>query len=469
MSSIPFPTDPTKNSKSLWFKKLYALVTYSQEEMPRLAVIRRHTDYFLTLMMFMGVVFSCIQGLIFGNFALAFMLAGGIFCLSFFATQLGQGKGITMHIQAVLLAFMAAAQVHLSFGMQEFHFGFFIIMPTLLLYRKPAVILSAGGTVIALHWVMNALQQSGYSVYIFQGGLTHLNAVALHSLYVAFSIGLFSFIAHVLRQHARNSEETAKLLGNFGKADGVNFRMRAQPDNKGKLSPLGKVFNDYTDNMAFTVSTFKMLSLDIRELTAIAEQLKSGNSLRFEQVNEAANLMRDFIQQLGKQTAQIQNASGESGQLKEDCFDLVNEVNQSIEQLSRMTKQTFEANRDIQSLAADDKIPMSGELRNRLMVVAASLDHLAERTQTFTSRFEVLKSGLSAIDNQSVQIEHSISQLLEDSHNNQRKGWEVLGTMEHLQVNAEEAFAVLNNTVDTIVRADKVISEMEDRFSRFDI
>lgn len=469
MSSIPLPSNQSSNTRNVWFKKLYSLVTYNPEEMTRLAAIRRHTDHFLTLMMFMGVVFSSVQGLIFGNLLQAILLSGGLFAVSLFSAQLGKGKGITMHLQAVLLACMAAVQVHLSYGMQEFHFGFFIVMPTLLLYRKPSVILSAGGTVIILHWVMNALQQDGHPVYIFQGGLTHLHAVGLHSLYVAFSVGLFSFIAHILRHHAKVSEETSKLLSNFGRTDGVNFRMRAQPDETGRLSPLGKVFNDYTDNMAFTLSTFKMLSLDIRELTAIAEQLKSGNSLRFEQVNEAADLMRDFIQQLGKQTAQIKNAAGESGQLKDDCFDLVNEINQSIEQLSRMTKQTFEANRDIQMLAADEKIPMTGELRNRLMVVAASLDHLAERTQTFTSRFEVLKSGLSAVDNQSVQIEHSISQLLEDGHNNQRKGWEVLATMEHLQVNAEEAFAVLNNTVDTIVRADKVITEMESRFSRFDI
>lgn len=374
-----------------------------------------------------------------------------------------------MHIQGVLMVLMVSSQIHLSYGMTELHLGFFIIMPVLLLYHKPSVILSSGITIILVYWLMSAFEQAGYPVYLFHESANSLDRLLLHSTYVAFSIGLFSFIAQILRHNVKTSEEATELLSNFAQTDGVSLRKRAQPDSQGKLSIPGEAFNHYIDHIALTLSTFKMLSLDIRELNSITKQLKSGGNLRFEQVNEAAQFMRDFIQGLGKQTAQLQNMVSESNQLKDDCFDLINEVNQAIEQLSRISKQTYEANRDIQTLAADEKVPMSGELRNKLMVVAASLDHLTERTQTFSSRFEFLKSGLNAIDNLSVQIEHGIGQLLENGHNNQRAGWEVLSRMDQLQANAEEAFTILNNTIDTVTRADLAASEMEKRFSRFNI
>ena len=97
------------------------------------------------------------------------------------------------------------------------------------------------------------------------------------------------------------------------------------------------------------------------------------------------------------------------------------------------------------------------------------LDSLNERTNAFMAKMDVLKSGLSAIENQVVSIDRATHQWVENGHGNQRQGWEVLGAMEGMQSRTEIAFKTLGNTVQTILRSDELMREMEKRLSRFDV
>ena len=85
------------------------------------------------------------------------------------------------------------------------------------------------------------------------------------------------------------------------------------------------------------------------------------------------------------------------------------------------------------------------------------------------AKMDVLKSGLSAIENQAVSIDRATHQWVENGHGNQRQGWEVLGAMEGMQSRSENAFRTLGSTVQTILRADELMREMERRLARFDV
>ncbi|MEK9817924.1 MAG: hypothetical protein VW447_12625, partial [Limnobacter sp.] len=105
----------------------------------------------------------------------------------------------------------------------------------------------------------------------------------------------------------------------------------------------------------------------------------------------------------------------------------------------------------------------------QVQATLGTLDNLNERTNGFMARMDVLKSGLSAIENQLVSIDRATHQWVENGHGNQRQGWEVLGAMEGMQARTESAFRTLASTVQTILRSDELMREMEKRLSRFDV
>ncbi|MDX1670648.1 MAG: hypothetical protein R3194_14585, partial [Limnobacter sp.] len=227
MSSLPLPPPALSRQKEFWLKKLYRLTTFKTGDLNHLAAIRRQADYFCTLMMFFGLLCTLILGVYFNLETQAFLLGVSLFSISVLVAVLGEGKPASMYLQGAVMALLAASQVHLAQGMPELHFGFFMVMAILMVYRKPQVILGTGILIIGLHWVMNNLQQEGLPVYIFKDTLTGLGATLLHSFYIICAMGIFSFIAQVLRKQAKEAEETARMLSYFGRANGVDFRMRA--------------------------------------------------------------------------------------------------------------------------------------------------------------------------------------------------------------------------------------------------
>jgi hypothetical protein len=433
------------------------------------ASIRINADWLCVVVSFACLVFAILEGMAYNNVAQALGWGIPLFLASLAITRWHAGQPLTMHINAALLVCMGALHVHIARGLLEYHFGFFVLMPVMLAYRDSRPLLSMGLFIVIHHIVFDMLQQAGFECYIFRGPFSGMPAVALHSFYVVIEVMLLSVIAQILRQHALVAEEGATLLNCLNKDKGINLRVRAQTDEQGRISPMGQVFNDYADNMAFVVAAFKMLRTDVRELSQIAKELGADNTQQMEDSSQASKKLRDFVQSLGNQTRMGQSNAELSKKVTEDSFDLLNELNQSLEQLQRISKQAFDSSQQIQALHKEFQKELTPAVAQQLHTTLGTLDNLNERTNGFMARMDLLKSGLSAIENQLVSIDRATHQWVENGHGNQRQGWEVLGAMEGMQARTESAFRTLASTVQTILRSDELMREMEKRLSRFDI
>lgn len=448
---------------------LLAKLAGSSASSTDLNVIRMQADWLCVLASFACLLFATIEGLAYGRLADALIWGIPVFLASLTLTKLYAGHTLTMHLNAALLVAMAALHVHLARGLIEFHFSFFMLLPVVLAYRDVRPLISMGLVILAQHLVFDMLQQAGFECYIFRGPFSGLPAVALHGFYVGVEVLLLSVIAQTLRQHAVTAEESSRLLTCLDKERGINLRVRAGMDEHGRMSPMGRVFNDYADNMSFVVAAFKMLRTDIRELSQIARELGADNSQQMEDSKQASRKLRDFVQSLGSQTRMGQTTAELSRKVTEDCFDLLNELNQSLEHLQKMSKQAFDSHQQLQTLHKEIQAQQPALFGQQLQATLSTLDNLNERTNTFMAKMDVLKSGLSAVENQVVSIDRTTHQWVENGHGNQRQGWEVLGAMEGMQSRTEIAFKILGNTVQTILRSDELMREMEKRLSRFDV
>ena len=443
--------------------------TKSTQPATDLSAIRIQADQLCVWVSLACLGFAIVQGFAYGNVVEALGWGVPLFAASYTITRFFAGQTLTMYLNAALLVGMGALHVHVARGLLEFHFSFFMLLPVMLAYRDTRPLIGMGIMIVAHHIVFDMLQRAGFECYIFRGPFSGLPAVALHGFYVAVAVLLLSMIAKTLRDHALAAHESTQLISYLDKEKGINLRIRAQADAAGKVSAMGKVFNDYADNMSLVVAAFKMLRTDIRELSHIAKHLGADNTHQIEDSAQASRNLRTFIQNLGDQTRMGQTTADLSRKVTEDCFDLINGLNQSLEQLQKISKNAFDSKQQLQSLQRDlNNAPESASLQH-LQATLNNLDHLNERTNDFMNKMDLLKSGLNAIENQVVSIDRSTHQWVENGHANQRQGWEVLGAMEGMQTRAESALRTLGSTVQTILRADELTREMEKRLSRFDL
>ncbi|HEX4842500.1 MAG TPA: hypothetical protein VFV57_02425 [Limnobacter sp.] len=431
--------------------------------------IRKQADWICVLVGFACLVFALVEGWAYNNFDQALIWGLPLFLVGVAVTRFAPGNAWTMHAHAALLVGMGALHVHLARGLTEYHFSFFMLLPVMLAYRDARPLITMGMMIVVHHLVFDLLQQAGYECYVFLGPFAGLPAVALHGFYVAVEVCILSLIAHTLRQHAMVAAESAQLLSYLDKDRGVNLRIRAQPDEHGVVSTTGRVFNEYADNMSFIVAAFKMLRTDVRELSQIAKELGVDNSMQIEDSAVASKSLRDFVQNLGSQTRMGQSTAELSKKITDDCFDLLNELNQSLEQLHKISKQAFDSHQLLNAIQRETSPHLNAATAQQMASALALLDSLNERTQAFMAKMDLLKSGLSAIENQVVSVDRATHQWVENGHGNQRQGWEVLGAMESMQARAENALRTLNSTVQTILRSDDLMRELERRLSRFDV
>ncbi|MCQ8895084.1 hypothetical protein NQT62_01365 [Limnobacter humi] len=434
--------------------------------------IRAHSDWLAVAANAACLVFAIALGFAYHSMNQALVWGLPMFLASALVTRIQAGQSLTMHLNAALLVGQAALHVHLGRGLIEYHFSFFMLMPIMLAYRDVRPLVSMGGFILFHHVLFDWLQQAGFDCYVFRGPLSGWPAISLHAFYVVVEVGLLSVIARTLQQHALAAEESAQLLAHLNTDHGVNLRARAQANEQGELSAVGRMFNDYANHMSFVIAAFKMLRSDVRELADIAHDLGNGNQMHQDDSQLASRQLNDFVQQLGQQTRLAQSTAELSKKVTNDCFDLVNDLNQSFEQLQRMGAQAFECRQQLNQLLrqADEQGTHSEPVSAQsLHVLRAGLDSMNERTQGFLVNMELLKSGLSAIENQAVSVDRATHQWVENGHHNQRQGWEVLGALEQVQTRAERVFTTLNNTIETILRADNLMREMERRLAKFSV
>jgi flagellar biosynthesis chaperone FliJ len=431
--------------------------------------IRVNADWLCVFVSFACLVFAIVEGFAYGQVGEALMWGTPLFLGSLVVTRFYAGHGFAMHLNAVLLVGMGALHVHIARGLLEYHFSFFMLLPVMLAYRDIRPLVTMGLAIIIHHLVFDMLQQAGFACYVFRGPFVGIPAVALHGFYVAVEVAVLSVIAQTLHHHALVAEENAQLLANLGSNQRINLRNRVKPDDLGHVTPMGQMFNNYADNMGYVVASFKMLHIDIRELSQIAKELGADNNSQLQDSAAASRKLRDFVQNLGNQTRMGQSTAELSKKTTEDCFDLLNEVNQSIEHLNKMSKQAYDSHQHLQSLHRELSSQFSPNQQQSMANALSALDNLNERTNTFMSKMSLIKSGLSAIENQVVTVDQATHQWVENGHSNQRQGWEVLGAMESMQARAEVAFRTLGSTVQTILRSDELMREMDKRLSRFDV
>jgi methyl-accepting chemotaxis protein len=111
------------------------------------------------------------------------------------------GERLTRIAIAAAFMVLTALHIHQARGMLELHFGVFVLLAFLLVYRDWIPVVAAAGVIAVHHLAFDFLQRRGGSIFVFADN-TGLEIVFIHAAYVVFETALLVFIAERLRRES---------------------------------------------------------------------------------------------------------------------------------------------------------------------------------------------------------------------------------------------------------------------------
>lgn len=161
----------------------------------------------------LGVLLCCAAAAVaighhFGQLGTALGGAGLLASAGVAVVALARGTLLSRLVLAGLMMGVTALQIQLARGMTEFHFGVFVTLAVLLIYRDWRPIVAAAGVIAVHHLLFDRLQAFGAGVYC----LTEANLwqTLLHASYVVVQTSVEVFMAVKMMQDTRAGDEMAR-------------------------------------------------------------------------------------------------------------------------------------------------------------------------------------------------------------------------------------------------------------------
>jgi methyl-accepting chemotaxis protein len=271
----------------------------------------RRADQILCLVLALAASVAVGLGWWYGTLPLALGAALCLLALGGLPALLWPGSLASRLFLATALMGVTALQIQLGYGMSEFHFGVFVSLSFLLLYRDWRPIILAAAVIAVHHLAFDRLQAMGWGVYCLNQ--PDLLRVLLHAGYVVSQTTLLVYIAHRMRVDAMQGAELGKLVRE--------------------------------------VSGDGHISLDVR---GIKTKTEYGSSLKLslEQLHQTMVVVRESVGSIQTASAEIAAGSNDLSQRTEQAATNLEKTSSSMSQVTGNVRQTAESARTANQLAS---------------------------------------------------------------------------------------------------------------------
>ena len=179
----------------------------------------RNADRLMFAALVGSALFSVGMGVYYAQLATALLGAGLIAGLGALGLLMASGSRFTQMLLSCGLMAITALQIQLSRGMLEFHFGVFVTLALILVYRDWRPIVAAATLIAVHHIVVDRLQAGGAGVYCM--ATPDFYKVLLHAGYVVTEASFAVYMAVLMRSDAASGRELGRLAAHLDAVDGA--------------------------------------------------------------------------------------------------------------------------------------------------------------------------------------------------------------------------------------------------------
>jgi methyl-accepting chemotaxis protein len=326
----------------------------------------------------------------YGNFGLALAVTAALTVPALLVA--GSAPGTLASRLAFAAATMGQVALHIQLGRGtvEFHFGVFVVLALLLVYRDWRPIVLAAGLIAVHHVAFDRLQAAGWAVYCTPQA--DFLKVVMHAGYVVVQTALEVYIAVQIRSMTRQGEELQGLVAQLDRDGRVSLDL----DKATVTEPVAAALRDALGTLREAVAQAQRSAASIETASAEIAQGNQDLSQRTEQtagqLQQAASSMEqltstvrqsaDAASQANQLAASAATVAQRGGQVVSQVVSTMDEINASSRKIGDIigTIDGIAFQTNILALNAAVEAARAGEQGRGFAVVAGEVRSLAQRS-----------------------------------------------------------------------------------------
>ena len=303
---------------------------------------------------------------------------------------------------AVLSMFMVALHIHVGLGQNLYHFGVFVTLAVLLVYRDWRVPVMAAGIIAVQHALFNVLQEAGWGVSCFTK--PSWIEVFVHASYVIVQTAVEVWIAQLLAHEARRAREVQRLV--LDRDGSINLRARDSEVSTDLAQSVSKA-------LALMHRAVTQVKTSSSEILSTSRQLAQGNadlSQRTEQ--QAASLQQTAatIEELASTVKRNSQSAREAADMAVGASEVAARGGSAVREVVGTMGQIEASSRKI-----SDIIGIIDGIAFQTNILALNAAVEAARAGEQGRGFAVVASEVRSLAQRSAAAARETKQLIEDS------------------------------------------------------